>query len=100
MDLVKITKLENGILFDVTALDLIKPDYVGIKVAKKKFVPKNSPNILDVMLFNDRVVANDINSGSYSLDLTGVDDHYPISHIEGVAVISIEDLFEKFISVI
>lgn len=92
---VKITKVVNGILFDTTGLP-----GSGQKFAKKKFIPKDFGNINDVLLYDDRVVATDTTGTTYVLNLTGSENAYPISHIEGNPVTTIEDTFDQFITIL
>ena len=92
---VKIIKVTNGIVFDTTGIP-----GSGEKFAKKKFVPKDFGNINDVLLYNDRVVATDTTGNTYVLNLTGADNGYPVSHIEGNPVTTIEETFDQFITIL
>lgn len=95
---IKITKELNGMLIDFS--DLSAENGYGVTIPKKRFMPKDFNNITEVFLYNDRVVVNDISGESHSLDLTGTDGMYPISHIETIAVSDLDDLFSKFIAVL
>jgi len=92
---VVISKLVNGILFDTSSLP-----GSGDKFAKKKFVPQDFGNIADILLYDDRVVANDANGNSYSLNLTGEGSAYPVSEIDSSPITSIENLFTTFITIL
>jgi hypothetical protein len=100
MDLIKITKETNGILFDTAGLAVVKPDAWGVTISKKMFVPSNEPSISEVHYYNDRVVVQGNTTVSYSLNLDGSNGAQPISHIEGSPVSSIEDIFDKFIAIL
>jgi hypothetical protein len=88
-----ITKISNGIIFDTTGLP-----GSGVKFAKKKFIPSNFPNVDDILLYDDRVVANSASRISYSLNLTGADGAYPVTQIDGTPIESLEQLFNVLIS--
>lgn len=93
--MVKISQLANGVIFDTTGLP-----GSGEKFAVKKFVPKNYPNILDVQLYNDRIVATDVTGFSYAINLNGSDNAYPVSHIQNEVVLDVNDMFDKFIAIL
>lgn len=88
-----ITKTTNGIVFDTTGLP-----GSGTAFAIKKFIPDNYPNMDDILLYNDRVVANSASGTSYSLNLDGSQSAYPVSEISGVPITSLSQLFDVFTS--
>jgi len=89
-----IIKTANGIVFDTTGLP-----GSGTAFAIKKFIPDNYPNVDDVLLYNDRIVANSAAGTSYSLNLDGSQSAYPVSEIAGTPIESLEQLFDVFTSI-
>lgn len=91
--MVKINKIGNGILFDMSAL----PGN-GIDFPKKNFLPLTS--IADIKLYNDKVVGYDIGGDNWDMDIVGNNASFPILEVGGVTPISVDDLYDKLITMV
>lgn len=91
--MVKITKISNGIQFDTTELS-----GSGVDIAKKFFIPISK--IESISLFTDKVIGKDSLGTDWNMNLDGSEGSYPIATIEGIAVSTIDDIYEKLIALL
>ena len=91
--MVIITVNSNGFIFDASALS-----GAGETFSKKIFYPFNS--IASISMFNDRVVGTDLLGKNYEMTIIPTANMYPVSSVGGVAVTTIEELYNELLSLI
>lgn len=90
---VKITKIGNGVLFDMSEIT-----ESGASFPKKNFLPLTS--IADIKLYDTKVVGYDISGDNWDMDILGNNASFPISEVGGVTPTSIDDLYDKLITLV
>lgn len=96
MELIKIEKLTNGIIVDCSLVHVSG----DLKNRIKFFKPKNFGSIREVRLYENRVVGISDLDEEFKLVSTPNSDptFFPVTHVSGVNVTTLEELFNEFIS--
>ena len=94
--MINITKLINGLLYENSH------PLAGSSFPKKQFASKNNASLLSAELYNDKVKIITALGSDYILKNYVPGHDYeawvlPVDKIEGISVVSIEDLFDKLI---
>jgi len=89
----KITKQNNGILFDLTGTE-----GAGDNFAKKMFRPQQFASIVQISLYNNAVFGKSLDGRDFELNIKDVPNGFKVSEINGTQITNLEELFEGFIS--